>query len=209
MSDIPATDAPTPEVELVHEEMQDFKEPVDPKTIPKKVSQNVASRKAVDEILEMAMSEPSYKELMTDHFWEVLRDKAIAKVGLPGAKKKEVDKAKITPLDDDAARSFLREEMEDGQFIGKRVRDLIAKGHTDYLRAYAFSPTLFRKRLQRLFARGTKNLNPDESKKEKKKVGSKAPQEKPKEKPGRVPPPPPPKKKDKSKKKSKSKSKKA
>lgn len=139
-------------------DIEEYKPPVDMAAIPPKIKSNVAARKAVTELLELAESEPSFNGNMNQHFWKVMLDECIKRgASLPVDSK---DKIKIEPLDDRKTRILLKERMESGQFLGMSVLTLIKKGHTAYLKDFATAPSRFQKQLLRLFARGDKNLLP-------------------------------------------------
>lgn len=158
---IPASEKPLPSDSI--SDLEEKKELPNPETISKETKDRVQNRKdvrkAVDDLLELAESEPTYNHLMNDYFWELIRDRAIAKVGLPDSAKGQKIEV-VLPLDDEHAREFLKERMDEGQFSGKRLSDLIAKGHTEYLLEFASGVDRFRRKLRRLLARGDKKLIP-------------------------------------------------
>lgn len=151
-SEAPAT------IPMPSDAIEEYKPPIDESKIPPKIKSNVAARKAVTELLELAESEPTFCNNMNQHFWKVMLDECIKRgASLPVEAKSKVQ---LEPLDDRKTRILLKERMESGQFLGMSVGALLKKGQTAYLKDFATTPSRFQKQLLRLFARGDKNLTP-------------------------------------------------
>lgn len=184
----PTSETPTDVQQPSALDVEEYKEPVNVEDIPPKIKANVAARKAVSELLELAETEPTFKDNMTPHFWKVMLDECIKRdAKLPVETK---DKIKIEPLDDRKTRILLKEKMESGQFLGMSVGTLIKRKQTAYLKDFATAPSRFQKQLLRLFARGDKNLIPNKKQAAKKEPkDKKEPQKKsaePAQKPAKV-----------------------
>lgn len=124
---------------------------------PGKVGSNVKGRKAAKEVLdkaqeaakdvlELAMTEPEYKDKLTPAFWEYLRDEAIKRVGMPLMHTTE---AKV--MSEKNAKNFEKTKFESGRHQGKTTKNVYEKDR-EYFLEFASKPDLFQREMRRYHA---------------------------------------------------------
>lgn len=82
-------------------------------------------------------------EQADNRFWEIIRDHAIGKVGLPVL---HIEGSK--PLDEKSANKFLESLMPCGKYTGQKIRTILKKDK-DYLLNFSKQPSAFQIRLRK------------------------------------------------------------
>jgi hypothetical protein len=113
----------------------------DPGQIDPKLAANVDARKIAQEALEFI--EDELKDQITPRFWEIIRDHAIEKAGLPVR-----HIVGIQPLDKDQAQAFAETLMPNGKYAGQKIATVLKK-NKQYLEQFADQPSSFQRKLKK------------------------------------------------------------
>ncbi len=137
--------------------------PVVPPTpeFKEKVLENKADREAAEAVLEMiGLDMPN----QGNRFWEILRDEAIAKVGMP--MKAEIKE--LAPFDTVRAEVFMKQAMPRGRYAETSVLTVEKKEGIEFLERFATKQDFFQRGLSRYILWRKKNPLKKAKKKRKK-----------------------------------------